>query len=101
MLLQNHWGCFCNTKNMCLKQAGGCFLFYYLLISIVLVKCFYCKFYRNFRQGCFLVYLANYKKLLRTAAFNLSSKTIHLKNEYNLIIYLKDKLTVDGIMVRL
>ena len=45
-----------------------------LIISIILLKCFYYKLYKNFRQGfflngCFLIYLATHIKLLRTATF--------------------------------
>ena len=68
-LLFSLFSYFSNTKNVCSKQARGCFLVYYLLISIILLKCFYYEFYKNFRERCFLVCLANYIKLLWTAAF--------------------------------
>ena len=47
-----------------------------LLISIILLKYIYYELYENFREicflnGCSLVYLANYIKLLRTATFEL------------------------------
>ena len=67
-------GCYCNTKNVCSKQAGDCFLVCKLLTSIILPKCFYYEFYKNFCERCFLVYLANYVNFFRTAVFNLSSK---------------------------
>ena len=80
--VQNKWGAaiqfnkllFVTRKHVCSKQEGGCFLVYSLLTSIILLKCFYYEFFKNFRERCFLVFLANYIKLLRTAAFNLSSK---------------------------
>ena len=62
---------FCNMKNVSSKQARSCFN---LLIIIILLKCFSYEFYKNFHERCFLngcslVYLSNYIKLLRTAAF--------------------------------
>ena len=36
-----------NTKNICSKQAEGCFLVYSLLVTITLLKCFYYKFYKT------------------------------------------------------
>ena len=38
-LLFNLLSYFCNMKNACLKQAGGCFLVYFSLISIVCLIC--------------------------------------------------------------
>ena len=70
-LLFNLLSYLCHKKNVCLKQAGGCFLVHSSLISIV--RLMYChekfgmlnQYCINFRKLC----LANYKKLSRTAFF--------------------------------
>ena len=56
-------------------HSNGKLLFIFLsLICIVRLKCFYYEFYKTTAKGCslnccFLVYLANYIKLLRAPAF--------------------------------
>ena len=44
-------------------------LIFSLLISIMVLKSYYHKFNKNFRDGCSFVYLAYYIKRLRTGAF--------------------------------
>ena len=61
----------------CMFKTSGRLLFSLLIINNYYTpKVFYQKFNKNFHEKCFLVYLANYKKPLWTAAFNLSSKQI-------------------------
>ena len=79
--VQNKRGWFCNRKNVCSKKVRGCFFNLLIINNIILLKCFDYKFYKSLHERWFLVYLANYIKLLWTAAFNL--------------------LTVEGLVVRL
>ena len=70
---------FCNTKNVCSKQAVDCFLVYQLLISVLLLKCFYYNFQKTFHEICSLVYLVNYIKIMWRLVFSLCV-TNHHKN---------------------
>ena len=86
--------CLCNTKKCMFKTSArlllqqearvfktyGRLLFsppvHQLLVSIILLKCFYYEFYKNLREWCFLngyslIYLANYKNFCGRLLFSL------------------------------